>query len=303
MAITAWRILEKKTAVLNYRKHGAMYYTGRGNTIEFARMRSIKSAERVLSVFELFSKLQTPLTVGQVASELEIPQPSVSMLLYNLVELGYLEHDAHRRTFAPSIRIVLLGSWIQRRFSETALVSKRLDDLYRQVKETSYIAMQNGCFVQYIQAQVADRPNPLYVQSGQFRSLTNTAAGRALLAAKSNAEIASWVKRCNAEVLTPPVQPGELDDLLFDMGVQFRRTPVRIAEFMSIMERARRRGYAETAGEELPGQGAYAVTFPFPMGNMLLAVGAGGPIDRVQKKREQIVDALNKFREGLLAGA
>ena len=37
-------------------------------------MRPVKSAERVLAVFELFSKVQTALTVGQVSHGLGIPQ-------------------------------------------------------------------------------------------------------------------------------------------------------------------------------------------------------------------------------------
>src|SRR5580698_3728274 len=66
--------------------------------------RSIKSAERTLALFELFSREQRPFTVGRVSDALDVPQASASMLLRNLADLGYLEYDRKARTFAPSIR-------------------------------------------------------------------------------------------------------------------------------------------------------------------------------------------------------
>ena len=78
--------------------------------------RKIKSAERTLALFELFSREQRPFTVTMIADALQIPQPSVSMLLQNLDALGYLEYDRQARTYSPSIRVALLGSWINIRF-------------------------------------------------------------------------------------------------------------------------------------------------------------------------------------------
>ncbi len=146
--------------------------------------RSIKSAERTLALLELFSQIQTPLTIGRVSRELGIPQPSTSMLMRNLVHLGYLDHDRTQRTFAPSIRIALLGSWIGRRFDEANSLAERLDILQRKVRETAYIAIQNGPFGQYVMTQTSDSPDTLNVASGQYRSLTCSAFGRALLALK-----------------------------------------------------------------------------------------------------------------------
>ena len=64
--------------------------------------RSIKSAERTLRLFELFSRRQQRLPVGEVARGLGIPQPSASMLLSNLAGLGYLEYDRFDRSYAPA---------------------------------------------------------------------------------------------------------------------------------------------------------------------------------------------------------
>ena len=75
-------------------------------------VRSIKSAERTLALFELFSIRESRLTVSEVARELSIPQPSASMLLRNLADLGYLDYDRLARTYGPTIRVLLLSNWI-----------------------------------------------------------------------------------------------------------------------------------------------------------------------------------------------
>lgn len=247
-----------------------------------ARPRSIKSAERTLALLELFSKVQAPLTVGQVARELAMPQPSVSMLVRNLTHLGYLEHDRTQRTYAPSIRVALLGSWIDRRFGEAQSLENRLGVLHARVKMTAYIAIQNGAHSQYVMSQQSDAPG-LNIASGQFRSLTCSAPGRALLSLKSDAEIAKWVKRCNAEATE-------------------ERYVVAHKDFMKLIERVRRDGYAQTDGDQTPGMGAYAMIFRSPLGEMPLAIGAGGPMRFVVKRRDLILESLADFRDAFARG-
>jgi IclR family transcriptional regulator, KDG regulon repressor len=248
-----------------------------------AKPRTIKSAERTLALLELFSKVQAPLTVGQVARELAMPQPSASMLVRNLTYLGYLEHNRAQRTFAPSIRVALLGSWIDRRFGEAQSLEHRLGVLQARVKMTAYIAIQNGPHAQYVMSQQSDGPG-LNIASGQFRTLTCSAPGRALLALKTDFEIAKWVKRCNAEATE-------------------ERHKVNHKDFMKVIEGVRRRGYAQTDGDQTPGMGAYAMIFRSPLGNMPLAVGAGGPMRFVTKRREVVLESLLDFRDAFSGAA
>lgn len=243
--------------------------------------RPIKSAERTLGLFELFSRRQQPLTVADVTRGLRIPQPSASMLLSNLTDLGYLEYERFTRTYAPSIRVVLLGSWIGRRFSEAGSITSKLDELHSRVGGTVYIGVQNGASAQYVLAQQSDEPGQLNVDSGQMRSLTFSAMGRVLLALKGDAEIIGWVRRCNAEATD-------------------ERFIVQEAAFMQIIARVRRDGYAETRGDVTPGLGAIAVHIPSPLGHMPLAIGCGGAIERLQARREEAIAALMDFQATFL---
>lgn len=241
--------------------------------------RSIKSAERTLALFELFSERQEGLTVGQIAAGLHAPQPSISMLVRNLANLGYLEHDQASRLYTPSIRVVLLGSWIERRFKETQSLVKRLDAIQRRVKETSYIAIQNRVYAQYVMEQRSVKPTRLDIFSGNTVHLTQSACGRALLALKPDSEITALIKRCNAEVN---------DD----------RFKIKRTDALRMISEIRKSGYAKTTNvsSRVQGVGAIAMTFQLPGSNTALAVGVGATIGALERKQGIILDSLREFK-------
>jgi DNA-binding IclR family transcriptional regulator len=236
-------------------------------------LRSIKSAERTLSLLELFSQRETGLTVGDTARSLAIPQPSASMLLRNLMRLGYLDYDRETRLFSPTIRVMLLGSWISRRFSEASSIALRLEALQEAVGETVYAAIQNGAAIQYVVKVEVDLPDRLRIDSGALRSITCSASGRMLLSLKPDREVSGWLRRSNAETTEPRLQ-------------------VRETEFLERMKQIRAQGYADTNGDSDPELAAVAVSVQSPMGRMPLAIGVGGPISRIREKKDALITAL-----------
>jgi DNA-binding IclR family transcriptional regulator len=243
--------------------------------------RRIKSAERTLALFELFAERQVGLTVGVVAHELHMPQPSASMLLHNLTQLGYLEYDRQTRLYSPTIRVMFLGSWISQQFGAVRSFEQVLTDVQRRLDiEIVYIARQNEVSVQYVWTSEANPPSHRTIAPDVPRSLTCTAAGRALLSLKSDQEVVGWVRRSNAEAP---------DD----------RLKVSEGRFLSLHDRCRMQGYAETAGDFVPGLGALAVPLQTAKGAPL-AISFGGTIDRLRGNHGQILDALRSVRDTLM---
>ncbi len=241
-------------------------------------VRSVKSAERTLALLELFSQRERGLTVGEVARDLGIPQPSASMLLRNLVHLGYIGHDRATRLFSPTIRVMLLGSWIARRFSAAGSIAQRLEALQQDCGgETVYAAIQNGCAIQYVLTVEATMPNRLQIASGALRSITCSAPGRILLSEKPDDEVVGWVRRSNAEAAEDRLRISETG-------------------FATLIRQVRDQGFATTEGDSKPGLAAVAVAVPSPMGDMTLAIGCGGPIERILARRPQIIAALQRFQ-------
>ena len=242
--------------------------------------RSIKSAERTLRLFELFSRRQQRLTVGEIARGLAIPQPSASMLLTNLTEMGYLEYDRFDRSYAPTIRVTLLGSWIGPRLGGRQSLASRLDDLHRSVDEYIFVGIQNGAHAQIVQVERGRDTHDLSIDSGQLYSLTCTAIGRVLLMSKPDAELVRLVRRCNAEAES--------------------RHRVDEVAFMKIMEEVRRNGYAVTTGYFAPGRRSIAVPIPSRTDRVPFAIGVAATIERIEAKREQILQALRAFQAAAL---
>ncbi|WP_176590555.1 MULTISPECIES: IclR family transcriptional regulator [Sphingobium] len=238
-----------------------------------SQWRSVKSAERTLALFELFSLHQQPMSIGEMAQRLNIPQPSVSMLVRNLVQLGYLEHDRTSRNYLPTIRIMLLGSWIHRQYRHQGDVETHLDDLMSQVQETVFLGIQNGIYSQYVSAQLPDVSQRLEVQSGLLRPITRTALGRVLLSLKSKEEVALIVRRSNAET-------------------QDEAERVDPREFEALLANVREKGYAETSGDMSKNYSAFAVAIKPTIGQIPMAIGVGGRTDRIMDKRDLVIAAL-----------
>lgn len=240
-------------------------------------MRAVKSAERTVALFEFFSRQQRPLTVGRIAEGIAVPQPSVSMLLANLTELGYLSYDRVARTYTPTIRVALLGSWIAQQFDEGGSMTARLKGLQDEVDETVFMGIQNGPYGQYVLAVPKESSRSMRALSGGLKLLTMSATGRVLLSLKSDAEAMRWVHRCNAEANCPNLQ-------------------IAASEFAATITKIREQGYAETRGDVTPSFGAFAVSVSLPTGIMPIAVGVGVPIDQMDAKRDKIVAALVRVK-------
>ena len=244
--------------------------------------RSIKSAERTLALFELFSCREGPLTVSEVSQGLDIPQPSASMLLRNLSELGYLDYDRKTRRFMPTIRVVLLGSWIGRRLPSS--IVERLEEL-KTIHSGGdvFAAIQNNAAVQCILKFADDLPDRLSVSSGRLRSLTCSAAGRALLSLRADADVVGWVRRSNAEEPDPRLRVNE-------------------ADFLQVIAQVRRQGYAATEETSSPDRYGVAVAVQSPSGGMPFAVGCGGPRASLLPRRERLIDELLKVQSSFNTG-
>lgn len=239
-------------------------------------IRNIKSAERTLALFELFSAQQRPLTVGEISKLLKIPQPSVTMLVRNLMALGYIEQDRFARTYTPTIRIALLGSWIHQAYVQDRQLEWRLSNLFHAVGESTFIGIQNGVHVQYVLFLKPEKPNQFDVQARMARPLAASAVGKALLSLKPDQEVRSLIHRANDEVSDP-------------------RLRVRPQEFMTVIEQVRSSGFAETRGNVRDNIAVIAMPIRTVLGQSPIAVAVGGEIQNIDEKRALILQEMHKF--------
>jgi DNA-binding IclR family transcriptional regulator len=242
----------------------------------------IKSAGRALEVFEYFADRKAPATISDVSRALGYPQSSTSALMKSLTTLGYLDYDAQRRRYTPTVRIALLGSWVQEQLFGDADVIGLMEAIHRETKETIVLGLQNGIYCQYVRIIEADRAIRFHLKVGTLRPLTRAAVGKVLLSQKSNTEIAKIVRRLNAEADDPAHRVKESD-------------------FLKETEKIRRLGYAQTAGSMVPGAGVIAKLIPSTTLQPPLSIGVGAPVERLKEDGASIIGILEKFLTPLTA--
>lgn len=157
----------------------------------------VKSAERVIQIFEFFNDFQTGATVADIASALKIPQSSTSALLRSLHILGYLTFDPVSRTYGPTTRIALLGYWIDPLLVSEGPAIKMTREVAELTGLPSFLATRNKLLVQVIHQENAT-PQRFYGQIGSGHFLVKAATGHALICSLPDREVTMMVTATNA---------------------------------------------------------------------------------------------------------
>lgn len=230
--------------------------------------RSVKSAERVLSVLEYLAECRHPVRVSDVSSALGFPQSSTSILLHNLKERGYLYFDSENRVFSPTLRISVLGGWLVESDRVPFNPLRLMRDLREKTGQAIVLGVQNGCHALYINVLGATASPGHYRSPGSMRPLCRCAIGQALLTKKSDSEIGLLVRRINAE--RPPHERTE-----------------RLDEVLEAVHGARDLGYATTLGSATPDAGVVAIPLTSIEGQPPLAIGIGAPLAQIRSHADE----------------
>ena len=236
--------------------------------------RSVKSSLRTFQLFELFARRQCPLSTKEISESMDMPQSSTSILVQSMIKQGYLVRQTHSRKVYPTLRITMLGMWMQRRHEYAGRSARLLRELSIRTGEIAVLAMRNGIFSQYLLAQDGNSPERQSVESGMLYPLACCSTGWCLLSNESNSTIHAIARRTQAEADDP----------------HWRET----AKFaLERVQETRKNGYAYSQGETNKTVAALAVSVPTAPGTYPLSVCVGGNIKRVAAKKEMILEALH----------
>ncbi|OYX67834.1 MAG: IclR family transcriptional regulator [Rhizobiales bacterium 32-66-11] len=235
----------------------------------------VKSAERVLRILEYFDEIQRDARVTEIAAHLQFPQSSTSALLKSLAQLGYLDYDRVRRTFLPTARVALLGTWLNEGPVHNGRLLRLMEEVSRESRDTIILAVRNGIYSQYIHVVQATTPIRYHVPQGSRRLLTWSGTGFALLMRAPDEEVRALVARTNAEA--PSDRPR----------IDYRAALGHVHE-------ARRAGYFFSRALVSPGAGALAM--PLPDGierrNRPMVIAVSGVLEDIERREREIIALL-----------
>ncbi len=214
-----------------------------------------------------------------MAAALGLPQSSTTMLLKSLLNLGYLDYTPQTRKYRPTYRVAVLGSWIQHSLFGSGALTDIMDAISKATGETVLLGLQNGAHMQYVHIVVPGEGVLLAVHVGILRPMTCSALGRMLLIGKTNDQIRAIVRRNNADA----------EDSAHRVQEQ---------QFMAEIESIRSQGFAESRGKMTPGANVIAMLVPDQPDTAPLAIGVGGPMMRIEERRDEILRAMRRYLRG-----
>lgn len=187
--------------------------------------KSIKSAQRVFEVLEYFDADHPEASVTDIALRYGYPQSSASELLSYMVSLGYLRRGQRGRTYQLSIRVAMLGTWVQPGLMREGRLLPMMDKLARDSGATVVLAGNSGVRLRVFHVVAGDGEAGRGLRQGDCLPLLHSAEGRALLVKCDRQLARKYAHRLNAEEADPALR-------------------IRAEELAVILDEVERKGFA-----------------------------------------------------------
>jgi DNA-binding IclR family transcriptional regulator len=239
----------------------------------------VARAFRVLAHFE---RVQRPCRIGELAGACGLPRSTAALIVRQLVALGLLSHDRSARSYMPTLRLAELGRWVENQVpgEDRERLVPLLKALAARLEETVVLAARTDLYAHYIHVELPERPVLYVVKIGALRPMCRSAVGWALLSREDDERIVETARRFNAT--------GE-----------GQRDPVSVERVLEEVRATRRRGYAFSRHSVVQGVAMIARPVRAPASGQELAIGVGGPVERLDEKEREVAAALVEAAEGL----
>jgi DNA-binding IclR family transcriptional regulator len=222
-----------------------------------ARGVPVKSAERVLDLFELLGRCGKPLSHTALAAALGIPKSSLTQLLRSLTARGYLAFQPGPNTYELGPGLFALLRQGEEGIDLAALARPVLEKLTAATHESSSFNVYQKDHAERVCGIDSPQALTYRMQPGTRFTLYGSSAGKAVLAALPKAERESYLTRVRIERQTDA-------------------TVKSVAELRRHLARADKEGVAYSYGEYLPGIVAIAAAVRrpdrYPVGAVNVAI-------------------------------
>ncbi len=233
---------------------------------------SVKSAERVLRIFELLSNFPRGLTAKQVGEQLGYARSSTFEILQTLSENEYLLVDTNK-CYALGPRLIRLGMNAAAFLDINRIAAPMLQWVMDIVSETVFMAVLSGDEVVYVAKINSEKTVSTNASIGSRKPIYCTGLGKAFLTFMEP-------NRSQAMIAGLQFQP------ITDNTVRSKEDLYRQ------MEKFKRQGYAVDDGEIEEGLWCAAAPIYDANSKVIAAVSVSGPRERMTQKRELVVKTI-----------
>ncbi|MBL8569557.1 MAG: IclR family transcriptional regulator [Phreatobacter sp.] len=233
----------------------------------------VKSAQRVLDIFEFYAERGSPATLSEIASLLQMPKSSCLALLSTLSARGYLYEMRAQVGYYPTRRWFDKAEVITARDPLIAMARPILSRLRDELGETLIFAKLSGRQIVYLDVAESREVLRYTAVAGQTKPLHGTASGKAALGA-----------------LPEPARRTMMAQLDFD-----RLTPRTLQNAETLEQEIRHgqaRGFHVSLGENVPDAAAVAVAIS--LNQEICVLTAAGLTRRLEHRLDEIGELLRR---------
>jgi DNA-binding IclR family transcriptional regulator len=239
-----------------------------------------KSVGRAFEVLEIFREMRKPASATEVRRRLGCPHSSAVAILHNLVEIGYLRHDAEKRVYFPSYKLYKLGTWVPSAIIESTSLHDLATATAMETHETTAITGRSFVFLNIIHVIKGNHAFAAQFPCGLGATLFKSTPGLVVLSQMADEEVLRLVKFTNRWSQKTKA------DFLCDAD-----------EAIANVEKIRKDGFAEGYDWSLPGVGAIAYPLPSPFDGTPLAISVTGPTARIRNESALIHRVIGTYLE------
>lgn len=233
---------------------------------------AVKSAERVLKVFELLAQHPEGLTIKEISETLVFPQSSTSGLIETLFQANYLTVDFSKK-YRLGPKLIPLGSIAMNCLDVAAQGLPFLKKLMEEVQETVFMAVLSDSELIYVAKINSNRSIRTTAEPGKSKPLYCTGLGKAFLTFLPNVHRDEILSNLTLEPITP-------------------KTITDKASLIEQLDMFVNLGYS--VDDEENEEGLYCLAAPIYGVDCTIqaAISVAGPKERMLKNKQQIVDTL-----------
>lgn len=163
----------------------------------------VKSAIRVIEVLELLAAHPQGFGHARMSAELGIPKSSLTQLIGNLVEAGYVEHSEDGRRYLLGAKVVGLARSYLSRIDIVRIAQPIVARIAERLGDSCALTVRTGTEMLVVCKQDSVLPLQHSMQLGDRGPIYASASGKAVLAAQGREAIETFLAEVTPSALTP----------------------------------------------------------------------------------------------------
>lgn len=164
---------------------------------------AVKSADRVLDLFELLAHAGREMAHSDISEMLQIPKSSLTQLLKTLIARGYVETTPDGRGYRLGDTLLSLSESVGQSRDLASHADAFLSDVTRETGESSALNQRNGDQVEVVATVLGPARLVTHMRLGDLAPLYATSGGKAILAHMPDDFLEAYLLRVRFEAATP----------------------------------------------------------------------------------------------------